>query len=105
MTTNFRPNLKHENGNLIFLPSRQRCYLPNPLQKIHIFFKQTEAERMTPFAYSILNHSSLGLLEALLSVIFRPHNSYCIYVDAKASDRHKVSGKGMATIDLGHGNN
>lgn len=57
-----------------------------------VAFKQlTHAEETTPFAYSILNHSNLGLLEALLSVIFRPHNSYCIYVDAKASDQYKAS--------------
>jgi len=55
------------------------------------FKEQTEAERKIPFAFSILNHSNLGLLEALLSVIFRPHNSYCIYVDAKASDTYKSS--------------
>ena len=52
--------------------------------------KQTEAERKVPFAFSILNHSNLGLLETLLSVIFRPHNSYCLYIDAKAPDSYKV---------------
>ena len=61
-------------------------------------FQQSEAERKNPFAFSILNHSNLGLLEALLSVIFRPHNSYCIYVDAKASDKYKVSTKNKSYI-------
>ena len=50
----------------------------------------TEAEGQVPFAYSVLNHANIGLLEALLSAIFRPHNSYCIYIDAKASETHKV---------------
>ena len=45
--------------------------------------QMTEAEGQVPFAYSVLNHANIGLLEALLSAIFRPHNSYCIYIDAK----------------------
>ena len=52
--------------------------------------QMTEAEGQVPFAYSVLNHANIGLLEALLSAIFRPHNSYCIYIDAKSSDTYKV---------------
>lgn len=33
-----------------------------------------------------MSHSNLGVLEALLASMFRRHNSYCIYVDNKASD-------------------
>ncbi len=36
-----------------------------------------------PLAFSILCHSNLGILEALLASIFRPHHAYCIYVDNK----------------------
>ena len=45
---------------------------------------------MVPFAYSVLNHANIGLLESLLSTIFRPHNSYCIYIDDKSSDTYKA---------------
>ena len=30
-------------------------------------------------------HSQIGLFEAQLATIFKPHNSYCIFVDAKAN--------------------
>jgi hypothetical protein len=36
-------------------------------------------------AFSIMCHSNLGILEALLASIFRPHNYYCVYVDNKVS--------------------
>jgi len=55
-----------------------------------IFTKITNKEKDLPFAYSILNHGNIGLLEALLSTIFRPHNSFCIYIDAKSSEKYKV---------------
>ena len=67
------------------------AWMPSKLKLSFSSLQQTEAERKVPFAFSILNHSNLGLLEALLSVIFRPHNAYCIYIDAKAADSYKVS--------------
>ena len=36
-------------------------------------------------AFSIMVHDELPLLEVLLSTIFRPYHSYCIFVDGKAS--------------------
>ena len=50
----------------------------------------TKEEVETPLAFSILNHANIGMLEAVLSTIFRPHNSYCIYVDAKSTDEYKA---------------
>jgi len=32
----------------------------------------------------VIVHDRIGQFEALLATIFRPHNSYCIYVDSKA---------------------
>ena len=48
------------------------------------FFQPTIYELKTPLAFSIVAHSHLGLLEAQLATIFRPHNAYCIFVDSKA---------------------
>jgi hypothetical protein len=46
-------------------------------------------ESETPLAFAILIHSQIGLFEALLALLFRPQNSYCIYVDQKTSDNFK----------------
>jgi hypothetical protein len=46
-------------------------------------------ESETPLAFAILIHSQIGLFEALLASLFRPQNSYCIYVDQKTSDNFK----------------
>ena len=36
-------------------------------------------------------HTQIGLFEAQLASIFKPHNSYCIFVDAKADKEfHKM---------------
>lgn len=39
-----------------------------------------------PVAFSILVHRDVDQVERLLNTIHRPHNSYCIHVDAKAPD-------------------
>ena len=46
-------------------------------------------ESETPLAFAILIHSQIGLFEALLASLFRPQNSYCIYLDKKTSDDFK----------------
>ena len=43
-------------------------------------------------------HGNLGLLEALMSTIFRPQNIYCIYVDDKAPKDYKKSVRQLAAI-------
>ena len=50
-----------------------------------IFQQISKAERQTPLAFSILAHDQFPLLETLIALLFRPHNSYCIFVDAKAA--------------------
>jgi hypothetical protein len=39
-----------------------------------------------PIAFNILTHQSLAQVERLLRAIYRPHNSYCIHVDAVANE-------------------
>ena len=53
------------------------------------FFQPTIYELKTPLAFSIVAHSHLGLLEAQLATIFRPHNGYCIFVDSKANNSYR----------------
>ena len=43
-------------------------------------------------------HGNLGLLEALMSTIFRPQNIYCIYVDDKSPTEYKKSVRQLAAI-------
>ena len=47
-------------------------------------FVQTEEEENFGIAYSILMYESVFQVERLLQSIYRPQNSYCIHVDAKA---------------------
>ena len=55
------------------------------MAQISIFNLQVSAdEKKIPIAFSILCHSNLGILEALMASIFRPQNYYCLYVDKKA---------------------
>ena len=42
-------------------------------------------ERKLPIGFSIITHGHLGILEAQLATLFKPHNAYCIYIDKKAS--------------------
>ena len=39
-----------------------------------------------PMAFSISVHHQVGILEGFLAAFFRPSDSYCIHVDAKAPD-------------------
>jgi len=45
----------------------------------------TDDERRFPIAFSLLTYENLEQTERLLRLIYRPHNAYCIHVDAKAS--------------------
>ena len=44
----------------------------------------TEDERRFPIAFSLLTYENLEQSERLLRLIYRPHNIYCIHVDAKS---------------------
>jgi len=44
----------------------------------------TDDERRFPIAFSLLTYENLEQTERLLRLIYRPHNVYCIHVDAKS---------------------
>ena len=46
-------------------------------------FQITDMEKSLPIAFSIVTHGHLGVLEAQLATLFKPHNAYCIYIDKK----------------------
>ena len=51
-----------------------------------LYSKQVSSiERQISLAFSIIAHDQFSLLETLIASLFRPHNSYCIFVDAKAT--------------------
>jgi hypothetical protein len=47
-----------------------------------------ESELKMPIAYSILTYDNLEQFERLLRIIYRPHNVYCIHVDAKSGPQY-----------------
>ena len=48
-------------------------------------YQVSSIERQISLAFSIIAHDQFSLLETLIASLFRPHNSYCIFVDAKAT--------------------
>ena len=46
--------------------------------------KVTDEESKFPLAFSILTYEDFAQSERLLRVIYKPHNLYCVHVDAKA---------------------
>ncbi len=67
-----------------------------------MYLQPTIEELKSPLAFSIVAHSQLGLLEAQLASIFRPHNAYCLFVDGKAPDAFKDSVQDLATCYKEH---
>ena len=55
----------------------ERGYTDNPVSKEELDF---------PLAFSILFHKDLEQVENLLRTIYRPHNWYCLHLDADASE-------------------
>ena len=49
----------------------------------------SKLERGISLAFSIIAHGQFSLLETLIASLFRPHNSYCIFVDAKSTEEFK----------------
>lgn len=45
----------------------------------------SDDERSLPIAFSVLTYESVEQTERLLRLIYRPHNVYCVHVDAKSS--------------------
>jgi len=51
----------------------------------------TDDERQFPIAFSLLTYENVEQTERLLRLIYRPHNVYCIHVDAKsAAEVHRA---------------
>ena len=42
-------------------------------------------------AFTIVTHDQLGLFEVLLHTIFRPYNSYCIYIGSNTAENYRRS--------------
>ena len=55
---------------------KQRQFNRHPIKK---------EEKDFPLAFSILMHSNVEQVERMLRAIYRPHNVYCIHVDAKSA--------------------
>ena len=63
--------------------------------KINISAHNPILPNETEIAFGIVTHSQIGLLESLLASIFRPHHSYCIFVDAKSTSKFKALTKAL----------
>lgn len=67
-------------------------------------FKPSKKEKDFPIAFSLIVYKSAEQTERLLRAIYRPHNVYCIHVDAKASksvhDAVKAIGKCFKNVLL-----
>ncbi len=67
----------------------EKLELKSHFLKVFLLQQKSQYENWVPLAFSIVIHDQLGQLEALLATIFRPHNSYCLYVDAKTQPDFK----------------
>ena len=53
-------------------------------------------------AFSYVVHKDPGLFEILLHLTFRPYNSYCIYIDYKASEDIKKAYQSLVDCYQSH---
>ena len=53
-------------------------------------------------AFSYVVHKNPGLFEILLHLTFRPYNSYCIYIDLKASEDIKKAYQSLVDCYQSH---
>jgi len=84
------------------IPSYKWCYRRDTITDYHysklasncsMFLKHrnynrhqvTSKEKKFPLAFSILMHTNVEQMERMLHAIYRPHNVYCIHVDAKSA--------------------
>ena len=49
-----------------------------------------------PLAFSLMMHKEVDRAERLLRMIYRPHNFYCVHVDAKAAPDVRAAMQGIA---------
>jgi hypothetical protein len=71
--------------NFIFNQSMCRLYRQIRRYDSH---KVNESEVEMPIAFSILTYDNIEQFERLLRIIYRPHNVYCIHVDAKSDPQY-----------------
>jgi len=64
----------------VIFPEKGQNFTQGPI------FKENVSTRL---AFSYLVHDNPGIFEILLHLTFRPHNSYCIYIDLKTEDEIK----------------
>ena len=57
----------------------------------------TKEEREFPIAYSIVFHKDIAQVNILLKAIYRPHNLYCLHLDAYSSSTLRNAAKSIAT--------
>ena len=62
----------------------------------------SEESAPAKMAYSYVVHDYPGLFEILLHLTFRPYNSYCLYLDYKASDELKKAYESLVNCYLEH---
>lgn len=75
----FIPTLPEEN----FLFDNSMCKLFRDLRGYDTY-KITNFEKRFPIAFSILTYNNIEQFERLLKAIYRPHNAYCVHIDAKS---------------------
>ena len=57
----------------------------NNLKEFSVAFNNvTVREKQFPLAFGIPVYHDIGILEAMLMLMFRPMDSYCIHIDLKA---------------------
>lgn len=78
-------------------------YYINATQNCDLFIKEraymmssTQEELDFPLAFSIMMHKEVDRAERLLRMVYRPHNFYCVHVDAKASSSLRAAMQGVA---------
>jgi hypothetical protein len=93
---NKNKDLENLNLNILEVPMSRTSYKSEKSTKhiIELSFysnQVSQEERQISLAFSIIAHDQFSLLETLIASLFRPHNSYCIFVDAKATtDFHNM---------------
>ncbi|XP_002738561.1 beta-1,3-galactosyl-O-glycosyl-glycoprotein beta-1,6-N-acetylglucosaminyltransferase-like [Saccoglossus kowalevskii] len=77
-----------------FLQLTQDCHT---FTHAHGYFNKpvTREEKDFPLAFGILMYKSVYQVEQLLRTIYRPHNTYCIHIDTKATYEIHVAMKAI----------
>lgn len=84
------PNLKPNLTSEFYLNITQNC---NSFRKIRGYIQHplSKEEYEFPLAFSILAYTDIEQVERLLRLVYRPHNYYCIHIDAKMNMNDKTA--------------